>query len=159
MSLRSKITRKIGDYRRRDKVLSAKYPIINEGLTTITSDEGIEIVNKYGKLCPGCGCEMLFKDYAPWCLYQFTFDKINDNIIHCKSNLKISCYMCNCSGYGTPKYSCKKLCHTSDVSRHKHSGFISAYKKIRESLKPKFRYNTIVTFISKKKIIKRCVLI
>lgn len=107
-SLRSRITGKINDYRRRDLTIAEKFPKKNIGLKTITSNEGLELVQKFGKTCPGCDCKMKFRGYGPWCLYQFTFDKIDDEKIHDKSNLVLACYSCNASGYGVQKTGCVK---------------------------------------------------
>lgn len=113
-TIRSKITGKLSYYRFADARYMAKFPEENAGLTTINSSEGLEIIEKCGKICPGCGCKMKFKNYGPWCLYQFTFDRIDNKKIHSKDNLVLSCYNCNASGYGAPKIGCKKGCHGSD---------------------------------------------
>jgi len=41
-------------------------------------------------ICIGCGCELLYTEYKPGCLYQFTFDRINtmsnNNLVEIKSS-------------------------------------------------------------------------
>lgn len=116
-TLRSRVTSKIRDYRDSDKYISQKYPEFNQNLSTISTDEGLEIVRNCGKICPGCGCKMKFRNYKPWCLYQFTFDRIDNKVIHSKDNLRLACYNCNATEYDSPKFSCIKLCHESDIGR------------------------------------------
>lgn len=153
--LRAKISGKIQDYRRRDKLLAEKYYIKNIGLTTINSDEGIKLIEKYGKICPGCKCKMKLKNYKPWCLYQFTFDKIDNEKIHCFDNLKLACYNCNCLGYGKRKSDCVKSCHLGYSRNYK----IRKYQLIIESYKFWHEYKKIFLRRSKNKQNKKYVLL
>ena len=100
--LKKNIRVKIGDYRKRDK----KRGIQN----TMSLNDCIELIKDI-KFCCGCGCRMIFEDYKPWCLYQFTYDKIDNKLGHVKDNIKICCYHCNSTGYGIKKPNCIKLCH------------------------------------------------
>jgi hypothetical protein len=82
------------------------------GKSIITTAEALDIIrNLESGICPGCNCEMLFTDYAPWCLYQFSFRKINDLLIHSADNIKILCYNCAALGEGLTKATCTKKCH------------------------------------------------
>ena len=54
---------------------------------------------------------MLFCNYTPYCVYQFSFDRIDNTKIHSINNLRIVCWNCNSSGYGSIKQSCSRGCH------------------------------------------------
>lgn len=116
-TLRSRITGKIRDYRRQDEHILKKYPEQNVGLRVMTTEEGLELVQKLGKMCPMCDCKMKFRGYQPWCLYQFTFDRIDNKKIHDPTNLRLSCYSCNAAGCVTPKIGCVKKCHEPEINR------------------------------------------
>ena len=62
---------------------------------------------------------MLFTNYLPWCVYQFSLDRLHNKIIHSKENLRIVCYNCNSSGNGSDKMSCSRGCHTVIMSKEK----------------------------------------
>jgi len=110
---KSKIYNKLRDYRRRDKKIREKYPELNQNLKTIKVSEAIEIISKLNNnICIGCGDTILFSNYTPWCLYQFTFDRLDNKIIHCKNNLRVICYDCNATEIGHKKLSCSRGCHT-----------------------------------------------
>ena len=105
--LKHKIRNKLRDYKRRDKILKLKFPKENENLNTINMNEAIELVNKLDNIyCIGCNCKLLFCNYNKWCLFQFTYDRINNNLIHSIDNLRIVCLNCNCIGFGTKKNNC-----------------------------------------------------
>ena len=107
-----KINTKLNGYRTADKKIKLKHPEENKNLTIITSKDAIDMVNDLeNDLCIECGCNMLFCNYEPWCVYQFSFDRINNNKIHSKNNLRIICFNCNSSGNNAPKMSCSKNCH------------------------------------------------
>jgi len=110
-TLRYRIRRKIYDCKTKDLILQEICPDLNANLATITIEEGFQLIKKSGKFCPGCNCKMKFKNFEPWCLYQFTFNRLDNNIIHCLSNLEICCYRCNSYGYGKQKIRCIKGCH------------------------------------------------
>jgi len=106
-----KFYNKLRDYRRVDKLKKEKYPINNEGLETIKLTDAKKLIHELKTdLCEGCNCKMLF-NYTPYCVYQFSFDRIDNTKIHAKSNLRIVCYNCNSSGYGSIKQSCSRGCH------------------------------------------------
>lgn len=109
--LKNKIRNKLGSYKKRDKKLIAKYPVVNKDLKTVNVKECIDLVEKLDDdKCPCCGCTMLF-NYTPYCVYQFSFDRINNNMIHCKENLRIICWNCNSSGEDAIKQDCTRGCH------------------------------------------------
>ena len=111
MDISKKINNKIRDYRRVDKRKKERFPSENEGLETIKLTDAIELINELKTdICEGCNSKMLF-NYSPYCVYQFSFDRIDDKKIHAKSNLRIVCYNCNASGYGSIKGGCSRGCH------------------------------------------------
>ena len=106
--MKKKIKNKIRDYIRRD----TKFIKDNEQEQTINLYQAVVLVDKLkNNLCVGCGCEMLFYNYSNWCLYQFSFDRIDNKKIHCIDNLIVCCFSCNAEGYGTIKMSCFSGCH------------------------------------------------
>lgn len=111
-SFSKKFNNKLGDYKRRDKYKKKKYPKQNEGLETIKLNDAIKLVEELeNDLCYGCKCKMLFCNYKSYCVYQFSFDRIDNTKIHSINNLRIVCWNCNSSGYGSIKKSCSRGCH------------------------------------------------
>ena len=107
-----KFYNKLRDYRRVDKYKKEKFPLENEGLETIKLKDAYKLVDKLDTdLCYGCECKMLFCNYTPYCVYQFSFDRIDNTKIHSINNLRIVCWNCNSSGYGSIKQSCTRGCH------------------------------------------------
>ena len=104
-----KFYNKLRDYRRVDKCKKEKFPLENEGLETIKLKDAIKLVDELDTdLCYGCKCKMLFCNYTPYCVYQFSFDRIDNTKIHSNNNLRIVCWNCNSSGYGSIKQSCSR---------------------------------------------------
>ena len=68
------------------------------------------------------------KKHTSKCMYQFTLDRIDNNLPHNRDNVLICCQYCNCFGE-TDKYTevdhrvckvCPKKCHTlkrNDIKR------------------------------------------
>jgi hypothetical protein len=46
--------------------------------------------------CYVCKDEVKTSNWKPHCLYQFTLDRIDNNLPHNRDNVLISCYYCNC---------------------------------------------------------------
>jgi hypothetical protein len=46
--------------------------------------------------CKHCNVDMLFENYAPFSMKQFSVDRIDDSQGHCKGNVVLSCFGCNC---------------------------------------------------------------
>lgn len=110
--LKQKINNKLGSYNIRDKQKKLLFPLENEGLSTIKLNDAINIVkNLDNNLCCGCGCEMLFYNYMPFCVYQFSFDRIDNKKIHSINNLRVICWNCNSMHLGAIKYGCTNKCH------------------------------------------------
>jgi hypothetical protein len=37
--------------------------------------------------------------YKPYCCYKFSVDRLDNQKLHNKDNIKISCYYCNCKNH------------------------------------------------------------
>ena len=110
--LKKKIKNKLKGYRTTDAKKIDFYPTINKGKKSIKMLDAIKLVKELDSdICKGCGCIMLFTGYKPFCVYQFSFDRINNKIIHAIDNLNIVCYNCNSIGYDMLKDACKSGCH------------------------------------------------
>ena len=108
----TKFYNKLSDYRKVDRHKRTRFPFENEGLETVNLSNVITLVNQLDTdLCSGCKCKMLFCDYTPFCLYQFSLVRIDNAKIHSVNNIKIVCWNCNSSGYGSIKNSCSRKCH------------------------------------------------
>jgi hypothetical protein len=86
-----------------------------------------ELIQKQDKKCYICKETILLIDWKPYCCYQFSIDRIDNNKPHDKNNVLISCYYCNCRDY--PKFDqynkiCKQKCHT-DYKDLRHKNTIS----------------------------------
>ncbi len=111
-NLKKCINNKLRDYRRRDKIKKEIFQIENEELQTIKIKDAIKLINELDDdICRGCKCKMLFNNYKPYCVYQFSFDRIDNNKIHSIDNLQIVCWNCNSSGYNSIKNYCTHRCH------------------------------------------------
>lgn len=63
--------------------------------------------------CYICDDVVLSCNWKPNCLYQFSIDRIDNNLPHNKNNVLISCYYCNCISYKTNILNChetNKIC-------------------------------------------------
>ena len=130
--LRKKVQKKIYEYQRKDFRIKVKFPIQNANCETITLQNAIEIIESLeSDKCTVCNFPILF-DYMPYCMRQFSFDRIDGTKIHSKDNLRIICLHCNVC-LGIPvfvnrsshteqtfieniigcKPNCKNKCHTS----------------------------------------------
>jgi hypothetical protein len=64
--------------------------------------------------CYVCNDEVSLEGYLPYCAYQWSVDRINNNKAHDYGNVLISCYYCNCRGYkdfGIRNKVCTRGCH------------------------------------------------
>jgi hypothetical protein len=109
---KKKFYNKLNDYRKVDKRKKEHFTLENQGLETIKLKDAIKLVNDLDTdVCYGCKCKMLFYNYTPFCVYQFSFDRLDNKKIHSNDNLRIVCWNCNSSGYGSIKKSCSRGCH------------------------------------------------
>jgi len=73
------------------------------------------LLKKQEYKCYVCGDDMLMINYKPYCCYQFSIDRLNNDKPHDKGNVLISCYYCNCRHF--PLFDqkdkiCNSGCHT-----------------------------------------------
>ena len=52
------------------------------------------IVNSSGR-CENCESQLLFDQWSPWCLNQFTLDRVDLSRPHAVDNMRLLCYHCN----------------------------------------------------------------
>lgn len=71
------------------------------------------LLEKQNYKCYLCNDNLITYLLAPRCCYMFSIDRLNNNKSHDKTNVKISCYFCNCKNhvlYGkTMKSKCNDL--------------------------------------------------
>ena len=90
------MTQKINSYKKQDEIIKNKYQDENLNYTTISKNEAYNFIKEQNiKNCPICDDIILYYEYLPHCLYQFSFDRLNNKEIHHINNLQIVCYNCN----------------------------------------------------------------
>ena len=109
--LKKHISYKLSDYVKRDNKLRLKMGTVEP---TITHAQCVKLVEECSGICEMCNCEMLFVDYTPHCLYQFSFDRLDESRPHTPDNLRIICFSCNSTGDPHNK-NCINGCHGSSV--------------------------------------------
>jgi hypothetical protein len=117
--LKKNLTQKINGYKKQDEIIKNKYPDENLNYTTITKNEAYNFIKEQNiKNCPICYDIILYYEYLPHCLYQFSFDRINNKEIHHINNLQIVCYNCKSLKSNRDKpnnikkiFSCVNKCH------------------------------------------------
>lgn len=72
----------------------------------------LKLMEKLDCKCYNCGDILIFSGYTPYCLYQFTLDRIDENLPHTKDNVLLCCYYCNCRDYWKN--------HGEDINEWKH---------------------------------------
>ena len=83
----------------------------------INLDNIMELIRKQNNKCYICDEDVILINWKPYCCYQFSIDRINDNEPHNINNVLISCYYCNCRHY--PKFDqhnkvCRSKCHKEE---------------------------------------------
>lgn len=61
-----------------------------------------QLLNEQDYKCFKCDGKVITHLYEPYCLYQFSIDRLNNKKPHNEDNIKISCYFCNCQHH--PKF-------------------------------------------------------
>lgn len=102
------VRRKLESYDTRDRAE-------NHSDTTATLDEALHLLRQSSKYCPGCGCAMLYRNYTPYCEYQFSFDRIDVAKAHSAENLRVVCYGCNARIIDGCGKLCQKKCHRTQT--------------------------------------------
>lgn len=105
----SALRRKVGVYRGQDK---------KKGRETATFSEFMSMVDACSGTCPRCSCAILFEGYQPYCFYQYSFDRLDNDKGHVLDNLEIVCWYCNSldstkdiSQLNRKKPKCIQACH------------------------------------------------
>jgi len=107
------VMNKLSGYRKQDKFKLACNPILNENKKMITYDDCLKLVQQLDTVeCIVCEDTMLFQDYTPWCMYQFSFDRLNNRIIHSIDNIRVICWGCN--SYPNQTKKCSRCIHSQN---------------------------------------------
>lgn len=102
----------------------------------ISCDDIKELFNKQRYKCYICDDVVISCNWKNLCCYQWTLDKIDNNIPHNKDNVLISCYFCNCRSYPDFKQHnkiCSSGCHTKnrDIKETKYNISIEKINKLK----------------------------
>lgn len=103
------ISRKIQKYKQKDKEYNRK--ITNN---YVSIDDVKNLLIKQNNKCYVCFDNVLTKEWHQYCLYQFTLDRINNNLPHNRNNVLICCNYCNSYSHLPDRVSdicCSKLCY------------------------------------------------
>jgi hypothetical protein len=128
-NIQSTIARKIREYKRTDLVKFG-----TEG--NVESNDVVELLNKQKFKCYVCNDDVKTFMWRPFCLYQFTLDRLDNSLPHNRDNVLICCYYCNCIDFfsvsgcseNVKNKICNKGCHCvkrnisvkrTDVSKEK----------------------------------------
>ena len=65
----------------------------------VTKEDVFCLFNKQKGRCYVCDDIVLTSNFKPYCLYQFSLDRLDNQLPHNKDNVLISCYYCNCISY------------------------------------------------------------
>ena len=99
------------------------------GLSALTTPAARKVVEDCTGRCDNCDCELLFNGWQPWCLHQFSLDRVDLTKPHGPENMRVLCYCCNAQIATTrdpaglimkvecPKMSCKSGCHIGSAPR------------------------------------------
>lgn len=98
-NIKVSIDKKINNYTKTDM---NKFGI--EG--NVTTKDIMILLNKQKFKCYVCDDVVLTFGWKPFCLYQFSIDRIDNSLPHNKDNVLISCYYCNCVSYFTEVLQC-----------------------------------------------------
>jgi len=113
-NFKQNVMNKLSGYRKQDKAILARYPNLNENKQRITYDECVKLVQQLDTVvCSVCKDTMLFQDYTPWCMYQFSFDRLDNKIIHSIDNIRVICWGCN--SYPNQTKKCSICNHTQNL--------------------------------------------
>lgn len=87
-SVDTNIKKKLNKYRNHDKTKGFTFDLDVEHVSMLRTQQ-------QGK-CKHCNVDMLFENYAPFSMKQFSVDRIDDSQGHYKGNVVLSCFGCNC---------------------------------------------------------------
>lgn len=84
-------THKIEEYKLQDKESGKQ---ITDDYVTVTDIKNLLL--KQENKCYVCADQVITCEWQPYCLYQFTLDRIDNKLPHIKNNVLICCLYCNC---------------------------------------------------------------
>lgn len=113
-NLKKNVMNKLRGYRKQDKVILACNPNLNKNKQQITYEECVKLVQQLDTMvCSVCEDTMLFQHYTPWCMYQFSFDRLDNKIIHSIDNIRVICWGCN--SYPNQTKKCSRCNHSQNL--------------------------------------------
>ncbi len=104
-SVRAKLAQKVHTTRERDK---------REGHHTddlLSATDAWELLKNAHRLCPGCGCALLYANYTKYCQYQYSLDRLDWAKPHSIGNVRILCLGCNLDSVDGRFKDCPNGCH------------------------------------------------
>lgn len=106
-SLKDNIQRKLERYK-----ISDNGRFEREG--TVSIDDVLKLLRKQNFTCYVCDEIVIVCNWKHYCCYQFSIDRINNNLPHDTNNVLISCYYCNCRDhiqFSQKNKICNEGCH------------------------------------------------
>lgn len=152
------ILRKIQRYKQEDKKYHRK--ITND---YVSIEDVKNLLIKQDNKCYVCRDNVMTKEWYPYCLYQFTLDRINNTLPHNRNNVLICCNYCNSYSHLSDKL-CIRGCHTikRNISRTRYDvpmkeiidllldcniKFSDCYLKIPDDEKKLYHYDMVCNVI------------
>ena len=106
-NIRDNISKKLNSYKQYDIIRFGKYG-------NLKPEDVEKLLIKQSFKCYVCNDIVVTTNYRPYCCYQFSIDRIDNNKPHDNGNVLISCYYCNCRNYPLFDQSnkiCNSGCH------------------------------------------------
>jgi hypothetical protein len=82
------IKKKLNKYKNDDKAKGFMFDLDIEYVMSLRKEQNDK--------CKHCNADMLFENYSPFSMKQFSVDRIDDTKGHTKDNVVLSCFGCNC---------------------------------------------------------------
>lgn len=120
---RSYINDKIRSYKNQDREKNRN--VDNEEYCDV--ETVVRLINKQDSMCYVCGDKVIFEESEPYCLYQFTLDRIDNSKPHNKDNVLLCCYYCNCRHAFICQQARTKICqngchtHIRNITRSRNN--------------------------------------
>jgi hypothetical protein len=107
-NIKDNISKKLNSHKQSDIIKFGKHG-------NLKSEDVEKLLIKQLFKCYVCDDMVITTNYKPYCCYQFSIDRIDNNKPHDKNNVLISCYYCNCRNF--PLFDqlnkiCNSGCHT-----------------------------------------------
>jgi hypothetical protein len=106
-NLESNIKNKINSHKYYDR---KRFDIIGD----INVEDIKKLLEEQNNCCYNCNEHLELVNYKALCCYQFSIDRIDNQLPHNKNNIRISCYYCNCrhhSKFDQLNKVCNSKCH------------------------------------------------